>query len=176
MKFRPFLFTTLITLALLLFGGTAMAGDTGHYFNVDRSGEGLLLFRQGDIAQFGFFTYKDWQGCPGVTIPDNTLLTEDNCHLSRWFVSGGDPVLSDAVITGALYIGLGYGYPDGIPVFGDPFSVLVGDGFRVGTYTMDRFEGGWRMVVSRFGDILDEDDSLFDTIYTWVTPLIKGTD
>lgn len=170
------IFYAFALLAMLVFTSPVIAGDSGIYFNFDRSGEGITLVRHDDTLQFSFFSFKPWQGCPGIDIPYYTLLTEENCHFSRWFISGADPIIGDNAVTGDLFIGLGFDYPDGIPDYGNPFGVLVGDGFKVGTYTLQRFQGGWRLAVTRYGAILDVDDPLYTTIYEFTTFLYPGDD
>lgn len=172
--------------ALLGISGTAQAGDTGHYFDPDRSGEGITLFRNNhldplaDYVHFAFYTFEAEQGCYHVTIPYYKPVNEENCHESRWFVTGAAQLFTDAqgnsTATGALLCPFGIEFPDGIPVLGNPFAVIVGDAYRCADFYLESFQGGWRVAFDRYGEILPEDDPIFGRVYEFTKLVFLGAD
>lgn len=166
----------LFFLALLTFSLAAFAQDSGLYFNLERDGEGLVLTRNGEFVQFFLYVYSEHQGCYGISVPDGGLVDEGNCHEAIWYLSSGDMMENEDRVEGWLYIPLGLDYSDGITKPANPFASTVGEAHIVGLYILERHEAGWRLKVVRFGEILDEDDDLFDRIYEFKDPLLMGTD
>ena len=105
-------------------------------------------------------------------------MTEDNCHESRFFLTGGDTINDkDAIAAeGWLYIGLGVDYPKGVASPNDPFKSVVGEAHIVGRYLLSRSLTGWKMVVVHFGEVLDKDDPLYQTVFDFNTLIIPATD
>ena len=169
----------ILSLILLLICGSAFAGDSGTYFNPERDGEGLQLTRSGDTVQFFFYTYDDHQGCYGLDIPDGGLANHDNCHETRWFLSSGDTIndKDDQPVEGWLYTGLGLHYPKCLLNPDDPFLSVCGQAYIAGRYLLARSgTGGWRMVVIKYGELLDKEDSLFNQVFEFNTLLFEATD
>jgi hypothetical protein len=171
----------LLTILLLAFSLPALAGDSGSYYDPDVDGQGMQLSRHGDTIQIFVYTYDDWQGCPGVNLPNGGLATPQNCSENRWFYSAGDTISKgDQQIEGWLYMGIGLNYPKGLPDLADPFKVQVGEGMLIGRYIMQRTLGingpGWALVVIRFSNVLAKNDSLFSQVFDFNTLLFKADD
>jgi hypothetical protein len=169
----------LTTLMALLFSVPVYAGDSASYYNPERDGIGIQLTRNGNEIQFFFYLYDDWQGCPGITVPEKGLVTEGNCHENRWFFTDANPINDKSakdVIEGWLYMAHGVDTPECIPDPNDPFQDICGVGNIVGRFLMERSGDGWRFIIIQFGEILDKDDSIYSTIYDMNTKLFEATD
>ena len=164
-----------LLLFLLLVCSSAFALDSGTYYNPERDGEGLQLTRSGDLVQIFFYTYEPYQGCWNVELPDTGLVTRDNCHEQRFFMSGGDHIAADRV-EGWLYSTVGLDYHIGIVDPLNPFLSRVGEAHVVGLYILERKDAGWRMVVVQFGDLLDGDDPLYTEVFEFSQVLLQPTD
>jgi hypothetical protein len=158
-------------LILLVSSLTAFAQGSGLYKDPDRYGEGISLTLNGNKVQFFFYTYDGNPGCFDeddvftVTIPEDFLVTNENCHENRWFLSGGDTLDESGVATGWFYTAFGLNYPEGLDDNDNPFQMNVGETQIVGVYVIERYDDGWRLVVTRWGDVLHEDDPLFERVY-----------
>ena len=162
-------------IAMLLVSVNLFAGDSGSYYNIERDGEGLQLSRSGDQVQFFFYTYDDWQGCPSLNIPKGGLVDSTNCHENRWFFSDANVIDEKrGTVEGWLYTGVGVNYPKGVVDPQDPFLSVVGQGYVVGRFILQRSGDGWRMVVVRFGNLLAKGDSLFSEVFEFNTMLFPA--
>ena len=171
--------TRFLALLVLLLSAPLFAGDSGSFYNPERDGLGIQLTRNGNQVQFFLYTYKDWQGCPGIDIPPKSLVTQGTCHLNRWFFTDANTIndkSSRDVIEGWLFIGLGVDYPECFPDPVDPFLSVCGVSAIVGRFLMERSGDGWRFIIIPFGDVLDNDDSLYSTVFDMNTPLFMATD
>lgn len=166
--------------ALILMFVTASAfsegPDSGLYFNPERDGEGINLIRNGDVIVFYFFTYEPASECWNISIPDGGLVTEENCHEQRWFLSSGDIIEDDKVVEGWLYTAVGLGYPKCLVTPDNPFDSICGEAHIVGRYIMSRFNDGWRMIVIPFTEILDKEDALFGRVFEFTEKLLPASD
>ena len=165
-----------VIIVALLFSMPLMAQDSGLYFNPERDGEGISLTRNGDTIQFMFWNYEPNENCYNIEIPNGGLVNEENCHEQRYFMSSGDPLTGDNFVDGWLYNTVGLNYPQGITDPVNPFVMHVGEPHIVGLYTLERQNNGWRLVVIQFGDVLNEDDPLYDSVYEFSTLLFPATD
>lgn len=182
-KFVAFLALVILTLPFL---ANASPPQSGHYFNPDRSGEGIMVFLNSHLVEgqtfvhFAFYTYEAEQGCYHVNIPYLERVTEENCHEPRWFVSDAAQVYVDEhgtqTASGKLLCPLGINSPEGLPVYGDPFAVIVGEAYRCADYYLESFQGGWRVAFDRFGNILPEDDVIFGRVFEFTDLVFLGTD
>lgn len=157
-----------LILTMLLFCGTVFAGDSGTYHNPERSGEGIVLQRNGDIVVTYLFTYGQ-EICglpiPPIVSPEPEVLPDD-CQLigQRWFF-GVDNIVGN-VVSGVLYKTDGANGANGV----------VGTETAVGTYTLVRDGDGWLMAVDKFGPELAADDPLFAEIYDFTSALFRAED
>ena len=165
----------LVFLLTIMSASPVLAGDSGLYYNAERDGEGILLLRNKDTVVNYFFTYEPHQGCWGITLPKGSRTTYDNCHEQRWFFSA-DEINDKGLVKGFLYAATGLDYPYGVPDPVNPFAAIIGEAQLVGLYVLQRSDTGWRMVVARVGEFLDEEDPLFDTVFDFQTPLFEATD
>ena len=161
-------------LLLLLVSFSLFAGDSGSYFDTDRSGEGLILQRDGDTMLFFFFTYGGESECGEPTVSPSLPLFSCMLNGQRWFFGSGTYNELAQSLTGSLYITEGIDYPD--TVFKVDGGGDVGDATVIGRYTLVREGKGWLMFVTRFGNTLGADDPLFAEVYNFVTPMFKATD
>jgi hypothetical protein len=83
-----------------------MAGDSGQYFDPERSGEGIILQRDGDRVVTFLFTYgAEVCGLPILPIPSPPPpVLPDGCEPigQRWFF-GADKIIGN-VVSGVLFI------------------------------------------------------------------------
>jgi len=164
-------------LAICLFT-PVFAGDSGLYYDQSRDGEGISLHRDADRVVFYFFTY----GAEDVEIADDGDVIFGEGNGQRWFFGSDEFDENSMESTGFLYITEGLEYPVGVPSDTDEGDVdeedivTVGEAEAVGIYSLERLDEGYRMVVEHFGDILEEDDFLFEHVFNFTSRLFTAND
>jgi len=162
--------TLLITLLtfLLAFSVPIMAGDSGAYFDPEKSGEGLfVLVNEDKTFYITYFTYGAPSNCGEPEVSPSIF----GCDLNgqRWFFGVNNFNEISQTVSGNLFITEGLNYP-----FGDGDD--VGEAVIVGLYTLVRDGKGWAMFVTRFGTTLDSDDPLFADVIRFYIPVFYATD
>lgn len=165
----------LMCTAFALHAASAMA--SGLYYDADRDGEGLMLMRDGERVVGYFYTYGGlWCGevvRPPVVSPAPPVEPIPECDLNaqRWFFFA-DPFVEKVGAAGILYASEGVNYPDGEFDETNPFGVIVGKVFPVGTYFLRPWEDGYQMVVVP-PDGTKPDDPLYQRVFNFTTLLFK---
>jgi hypothetical protein len=170
-------FLYLIALSAMIFmTSPANAGDSGVYYTPEVDGQGLNFTRFNNLTQFFFYTYEPHSTCWNLNIPELGLVTHDNCHEQRYFMSSGDVMIDEDTIEGWLYITVGLDFPFGVTDPTDPFIHTVGAPLAVGQYRMERFGDGWRLSIVRWGEVLEPDDPIFTGTIDFTTRILAATD
>jgi len=163
-----------IFLLSLLIAGSALAGDSGLYFNKARNGEGISLYRNGDTVVFFLFTYGGLDQEIGVPIypwvSPTPGITDPQVNGQRWFLSGGVPLVDDSYAEGILYQTAGINYPTRLAPNG------VGGTLPVANFLLERSGDGWDLLVVplKEDNPLEEDDVLFTVPWSFETLLFRG--
>ena len=165
----------ILMIMLLLVAGTALAGDSGLYYDYDLNGEGLLMQVDGDRYVIYMFTYGEFKCDEKDPIPSPSVDDDDECSLNgqRWFFGTGTYDTLTTEVTGVLGITEGLKYPFGIRDPADPFRNLVGEVAEVGDYQLRREGDGWRMFVTQTTRELSKNDPLFDRVFEFTTNLFR---
>ncbi len=174
MKYFLLVLLTLCLAVLATVATLAHAGDSGLYYDQTRDGEGIVLLCDSDVCVLYLFTYGAETCGEPVVSPS---LPGDNCIADgqRWFFAVDVFNEIKQSMTGSLFITVGREYPDG--VFGDnPFVSTVGESKIVGRYTLIRGGDGWQLFVTRFGNVLNEDDFLFTRVFSFTSLLFEAVD
>jgi hypothetical protein len=171
----------LLLAAMLLFSPMVFAVEkadhvSGWWKNSAKTGTGLIVLRRDNRVVFANWTYGQ-RSChlpdlPGFYVPipyleRNYYRYDCGIDNTRWFFGADTFDEADKEVSGFLYTGQGINFPDGIPDPSDPFRDIVGTGVIVGIYILKPHHDGWRLVVVRVGDYLDEDDVLFSEIWEY---------
>lgn len=166
--------TFFLVIALLCFSLSAVAADSGLYYNTSRSGEGLSLHRDGDLVAGFFFTYGG--DCEEVVVPitpyvSPAVILSDPLNGQRWFMISGDLLVDDTYAVGLLYQTGGVNYPLGLSPNGVGAAVVVGE------YLLERSGDGWSLTVTPTHDTqLALDDPLFTQAFNFSTTLLSSGD
>lgn len=134
------LLTYLLLVIFCCISVSAIAQDSGAYYDPERSGEGLFLQTDVNVVAFGLFTFWD----NGIDIPPvfspppppNPLEIFSNFPM--WYVGSGEWGKKDA--TGDLYAVIAYDYPTTI-------DYKLGETIKVGTFRLLPAGSGYRMLI-----------------------------
>lgn len=169
MKFR-----TLAVLAGLLIGliGTAQAQDSGIFVNLERTGEGISLHRDGDRVVAYLFTYgQEEMEVPFFLPPWNSPQEplESPLNGQRWFLMSD--VIEGDTLAGIIYQSGGINYPVKLHPNDVAYAVAVGH------YELTRADGGWDLVIVPTDDSpLSDDDPLFTVDFKFRTAIFISGD
>ena len=161
----------LLIAILLAFAGTAqaqllvphMVNNSGIFVGSQQynDGEGLLVTERRGKRFIFLYTYESNQGCWLNNFPNAGNVTPGTCHEPTFYIAFDDIGPAGAG-SGLLFKTLGIDAPFGIPMPANPFGSLVGEAHVVGFYIIVPCGNGYRMRVTRFGNILKANDSLYD--------------
>ena len=166
----------LFLIAFCLLMPTLVQAQTGLIYNPALDGEGVSMFSHNGKLTFIVYTYGGLR-CDGLSVSAHAEAYNCDLNGQRYFYGSDKFDEADQKAAGFLYLTEGLNFPDGIPDETDPFLSDVGHVIIVGLYIMQRTkEGGYRMVVVKFGDELPADDDLFSRIFDFNTNLIGKLD
>lgn len=164
----------LFSLLLVVLAGSAIAQDSGLYYNPARSGEGLSLHRSGDRVVGFIFTYGGVESETPASIPpwvSPQVPLEEPLNGQRWFLISGDTLIDDTYAEGILYSTGGINYP--VKLHPNDIGAAV----PVGEYVLSRYEDGWELLVAPLeGGPLLEDDPLFTVHFLFGELLFRSGD
>lgn len=164
----------LFSLLLVVLASSAIAQDSGLYYDSSRSGEGLSLHRSGDRVVGFLFTYGGAEAETPAPVPpwiSPQAPLEEPLNGQRWFLISGDILIDDTYAEGILYSTGGVNYPVKL----QPND--IGSTVPVGEYVLSRYEEGWELLVMPLEDgPLLENDPLFTVHFLFGEQLFRSGD
>lgn len=156
---------TLLTIILLMLANTSWA-ESGFYYDVTRSGEGISVAETADggIA-WVLFTFIDGKiSVPPIVSPPPPTEVIAQCANSTLWLTGQSLVLADGFAIGEVYLNVPPDYPFAT-------ANAVSAPLVVGTFLMEVDGDGFDLIIESNHSLPNL--SVFDHTFTFINPLAR---